>query len=48
MVAEAWKEELQGIVGKKYVTQNAPMSRYTTVRLGGPAELLCSVTAAEQ
>ena len=47
MVAEAWIEELQGIVGKKNVTQNAPMSRYTTLRLGGPAELLCEITSED-
>ena len=39
---------LQGIFKKKDVLADAPMSRYTTLRLGGPAELLCEVSTIEQ
>lgn len=47
MVREDWIEELQGIVGKKELLRGAPMSRYTTLRLGGPAELLCEISSGE-
>ena len=33
---------------KKQVMEFAPMSRYTTLKLGGPAEVLCEVTSAEE
>ena len=35
-------------IPKKQIVEFAPMSRYTTLRLGGPAEILCEVTSAEQ
>lgn len=47
MVREDWKKELQAILGKKELLENAPMSRYTTLRLGGPAELLCEISSEE-
>ncbi len=40
---EAFLTELQGIAGKKHVKENAPMSQYTTLRVGGPAELFCDL-----
>ena len=39
---------LRNVVKKKALTEGAPMSRYTTLGLGGPAELLCEISAAEQ
>ncbi len=47
MVREDWKEELRSILGKKELLENVPMSRYTTLRLGGPAELLWEVSSPE-
>ena len=41
-------EALRPIVKRKGLTENASLQSYTTLGLGGPAELLCSVTAAEQ
>lgn len=40
--------ELQPLSHRKELIANAPMSRYTTLRLGGPAELLCEVTSVDQ
>ena len=36
-------ERLRENVPKKQLVENAPMSRYTTLHLGGPAQLLCEV-----
>lgn len=44
---EAFKDELQRFLGKKELLQYAPMSRYTTLRLGGPAEMLWDADSAE-
>ncbi|NLO84313.1 MAG: UDP-N-acetylmuramate dehydrogenase [Clostridiales bacterium] len=33
---------------KKQVTENVPLSRYTTLRLGGPAEIFCEVASVSQ
>lgn len=33
---------------KKQIVEYAPMSRYTTLRLGGPAEVLCEITGVEE
>jgi UDP-N-acetylmuramate dehydrogenase len=41
-------EALRPLVKRKELTENAPMSEYTTLSLGGPAELLCEVTSADQ
>lgn len=41
-------EALRPIVKRKGLLENASLKSYTTLGLGGPAELLCSVTAAEQ
>ena len=35
-------------IPKKQIVEFAPMSRYTTLRLGGPAEVLCEVSSAEE
>lgn len=32
----------------KHILEFAPMSRYTTLRLGGPAEVLCEVSSADE
>ena len=40
--------ELQAIMRKRDLLLDAPMSRYTTLRLGGPASALCEVSAVEQ
>ena len=47
-VRAALLEALRPMVRKKDLLLNAPMSRYTTLGFGGPAELLCEVTSAEQ
>ncbi len=44
---EAWRAELQSKVGPKALLWDAPMSRYTTLRLGGPADMLCQVTCED-
>ena len=41
-------DALHSLVKKKDLLENAPMSQYTTLRFGGPAELLCEVTSADQ
>lgn len=33
---------------KKQINENVPLSRYTTLRLGGPAEILCEVASVNQ
>ena len=44
---EALCEALRRLPGDTKVTINAPMSRYTTLRLGGPADILCDVGSTE-
>ena len=44
---EQLKEALGSFLSKKQIIESAPMSRYTTLRLGGPAALLCEVQSAE-
>ena len=44
---EQLKEALGQFLSKKQIIESAPMSRYTTLRLGGPAALLCEVQSAE-
>ncbi len=41
-------EALRPLVKRKELTENVPMSAYTTLGLGGPAELLCEITSADQ
>ena len=41
-------EALRPIVKRKDLLEGAPMSRYTTLGFGGPAELLCEVSAIDQ
>ncbi len=41
-------EALRPLTKKKALAQNVPMSRYTTLGLGGPAELLCEITSTDQ
>ncbi len=35
-------------IPQKQILENAPMSRYTTLKLGGPAEVLCEAGSAEE
>ena len=44
----ALKDHLRSTISKKQIIEMAPMSRYTTLRLGGPARLLCDVSSAEE
>ena len=41
-------ERLRESIPKKQISEFAPMSRYTTLRLGGPADVLAEVSSAEQ
>lgn len=41
-------EKLQKAFGKKQLFETVPMSRYTTLHLGGPAQLLCEPSSTEQ
>lgn len=41
-------ERLRESIPKKQISEFAPMSRYTTLRLGGPADVLVQVSSAEQ
>ncbi len=45
---DALREALLGIVSKKELLENAPMNEYTTLRLGGPAELLCEISSEDR
>ena len=47
-VREALLKTLGQSIPKKQITAFAPMNRLTTLRLGGPAEVLCEVTSAEE
>ncbi len=47
-VREQLLKTLGESIPKKQIMEYAPMSRYTTLRLGGPAEVLCEVTSAEE
>lgn len=44
---KALHKELQCILGKKALLENAPMSRYTSLKLGGPAEMLCEIDSSQ-
>lgn len=41
-------EKLQESYTKKQLFENVPMSRYTTLHLGGPAQMLCEPATVEQ
>lgn len=43
-----WKESLSGLVGREQLLFEAPMSRYTTFRIGGPAEALVQPKTEEE
>ena len=40
-------QELQSVLGDTSVVLHAPMRRYTTLRLGGPAEIFCEPSTPE-
>ena len=44
MLVNALKERIP----RKQLLTDAPMSRYTTLRVGGPAEVLCEIASVEQ
>ena len=39
---------LKASIPKKQIPEFAPMSRYTTLRLGGPADVLCEIASVEE
>ncbi len=45
---EALLQALKERIPKKQILTDVPMSRCTTLRLGGPAEVLCEIASAEQ
>lgn len=45
---QALTERLESSFSKKQLFENVPMSRYTTLHLGGPAQLLCEPASVEQ
>ncbi len=47
-VCEALRERLSEGMPERQITLAAPMSRYTTLRLGGPADVLCEPSTAEE
>lgn len=47
-ILESLKEQLRLSIPKRQMTEAAPMSRYTTLRLGGPADLLCEITSVDE
>lgn len=47
-VREELLKTLEQSIPHKQIITFAPMSRYTTLRLGGPAEVLCEVASADE
>ncbi len=47
-VRERLLDSLREKLPRKQIVENAPMSRYTTLRLGGPADVLAEVAGVEQ
>lgn len=45
---ETLREALLGIVSKRDLIADAPMSQYTSLKLGGPAQLLCEIASPEK
>lgn len=45
---EALCQALKAAMPSQQVQKSVPMSRYTTLRLGGPADLFCWITSVEQ
>lgn len=48
MISKAVLEALQGIVTKDNVYLQAPMAKYTTFRVGGPADCLVEISNAQE
>ncbi|MDD3334873.1 MAG: UDP-N-acetylmuramate dehydrogenase [Eubacteriales bacterium] len=46
--AEKLYERLRESIPKKQLFENVPMSRYTTLHLGGPARVLCEIASPDQ
>ena len=47
-VLESLEEQLRLSIPKKQIAQAVPMSRYTTLKLGGPADLFCEIASVEE
>ena len=47
-MTDSLQSELLSVFPQKQVLENAPMSRYTTLRLGGPAQVLVEIASLEQ
>ena len=47
-VRKALLVALEQSIPDRQIIENAPMSRYTTLRLGGPADVLCEVGSTEE
>ena len=47
-MTDSLQSELLSVFPQKQVLENAPMSRYTTLRLGGPAQVLVEIASPEQ
>ena len=47
-VRESLLKALLESIPKKQIIEFAPMSRYTTLKLGGPADVLCEVCSADE
>ena len=45
---EEYIRAVADVINRRDLRQDAPMSEYTTLRLGGPAQLLCEVSGVEQ
>lgn len=45
---EVLYQTLKAAIPSQQVQKSVPMSRYTTLRLGGPADLFCRITSVEQ
>lgn len=46
--AEKLYERLHESIPKKQLFENVPMSRYTTLHIGGPARILCEIASTDQ
>ncbi len=45
---EEYVKRVADVIARRDLRTDAPMSEYTTLRLGGPAQLLCEVSGVEQ
>ena len=41
-------KELEEILGKEYIKYNEPMSKHTTFKVGGPADIFAMVNSKEK